>query len=292
MKRILFLVLLILVPLQAYLQNAGVELLKILKTYNDLKYIGLEFTYVSANSEKDTFYLVNRGEVQFTNFKSKVYHRIGGLNIDIYKTNRFYKVKHFIMKSDLDCTTEYDPESSNLVTYSKMYDNRTKMYNQLSYTRFKANQVIPPLFLNDSSDLFNKRFFEKILSDLPVNSLDTMMPIVSSDTNYLGKYFRFDISFSHSNKIFSKWYKYFRKQFADSLTDKQFVIVVDKQTFLPVEYLIKHSYVYTETYKNIKIKIKNNNDPKNFNPFVYDPLPKMYVDAYLGKNGIVKGCEV
>lgn len=187
----------------------------------------------------------------------------------------------------MEYTTVYDIENSNVRNYEKMF-------NQLNYTRFKINQIVPPLLLSDSSRLFNRRFFEKLLSEKLIDNKDTLMTEVNLDTNYHETQYRFEIFFKKFDikKAYLKWDKYFEKQFIDSLANKRFVIVVDKQSLLPVDYKIFLDSNKFENYTDINIQIKNPLFHSNFNPFNFKPLPKKIWYTVLNKKSIYNWVEV
>ncbi len=286
-KKILFVALLLfLLPLTAYLQTARNQLLSVLKTYDQLKYIEYSSTYVSLDINADTFYLENKGELLFTNYRSKTYYRLGGLNIDIFFTNKFLSKKHFILKCNTENTTLYDVENNNVRIYEKMN-------NQLYNTRFKVNQIILPLFLNDSSNLYNKRFFEKIIAEKPLDSKDTLLSKIYLDSNYLNKYYRFVIffkNFDETNAII-KWGNYFDKQFICNLKDKRFIIVVDKKSLLPVEYLVLLGSSQFESYRDLSIRNKNKSKTVSFNPYRYEPFPMMLWNTSAESGEIRNSCD-
>ncbi len=286
-KFIVFILFLISFPFNVYVQNVNNQLLSILKGYEQLKYFDFSFTYTSLDRNKDAFYLENKGELLFTNFWSKSYYRIGGLNVDILYTNKFLKKKHFVLKSHTNNTTVYDVEIRNVRIYEEMN-------NQLNYTRFKINQLVPPVFLRDSSNMYNRRFFYKILTEKSLGSKDTLMTSVDVDSNYQDKYYRFEIYFKNfdENKALKKWGRYFEKRFINNLRNKQFVILIDKQNLLPVEYRILLDDNNFETYNNIKINSKNISSTKNFNPYSYEPFPYVFCGTSMEKGRIRKSQRV
>jgi hypothetical protein len=267
-KKIFISFFLLLLPFTAILQPARLQLLSILKSYDQLQYLEYSFTYSSLDKNADTFNLENKGELQFTRFKSKTYYRISGLNLDIYFTNKFISRKHFVMKANSEYTTVHDIENSNVRIYEKMD-------NQLCYTHFKIQQIIPPLLLNDSSDLYNKRFFEKILSEIKLDEKDSLISNIKLEDNYLNKYYRFEISFRNfdENKAFRKWNKYFEKKFILGFSSKRFIIIIDKKSLLPVDYTIKLDSNQFEAYHSFIVSKKVNDSHVSFNPFDYNPVP-------------------
>ncbi len=276
--------LILLLPATAYMQNARTQLLSILKSYEQLQYFDFSFTYTSLDCNKDTFSLENKGELMFTRYKSKSYNQIGGLYVGIFFSNKFLKNKHFELNADLETTRVFDKEYSNVRIFEKMYQ-------QLNFTRFRINQLIPPLFLKDSSELYNRRFLDKILNEKLLDSEDSLITNIDIKNNEKDKYYGFEIYFNHfdENKAFKKWGKYFDQQFIKDLLHKRFIIQIDKQTLFPVEYQIISDSNHFETYKNININAKNIAKATNFNLYKCDPLPAVVLFTHLFKDKLVKG---
>jgi len=240
----ILLILFLISPITAYLQNGKGELLATLKSYEQYKSIYLTYTYRSLDANRDTFSIYSKEEISFTRFKSSFYYRVGSLKADILFTNKFIRNKRFLIGTFSDQTVVYDLENSNSHSYSKISD-------QLKYTRFGLEPVILPLFLSDSSELYNNRFWQKILESLNLRTDDSLLLNLKLNDNYKEKYYRFDIQFPKFNrgKAYEKWDKFFSHDFIDSLQGLKFMIIYDKTSRIPAEYSVCGKYYGLDEYK-------------------------------------------
>ncbi len=231
-------------PITAYLQNGKGELLATLKSYEQYKSIYLTYTYRSLDANRDTFSIYSKEEILFTRFKSSFYYRIGSLKADIIFNSKFLTNKHYLINTGSKRISVHDPENSNTHHYEKMN-------NLLTCTRFNVKSLILPLFLSDSSGLYNNRFWQKILESLNLRTDDSLLLNLKLNDNYKEKYYRFDIQFPKFNrgKAYEKWDKFFSHDFIDSLQDLKFTIIYDKMSRIPAEYSVCGKYYGLDEYK-------------------------------------------
>jgi len=277
-NRALILIFPLLYPFTAYLQNGKGELLATLKSYEQYKSIYLTYTYRSLDANCDTFSLFTKEEITFTRFKSNFYFRISSLKADIFFSNKFIFNKRFLINTTSKRTKVHDLENANIHEYNDMPD-------QLKYTRFGVRPLILPLLLNDSSELYNNRFWQKILSSVNLKTEDSLLLNLRLDENYHGKNYRFDIQFPKFNrgKAYEKWDKYFPRSFIDSLPYQKFIIIYNKEDKSPVEYSIYRRDVGFEEYKITSMGKLKENFSVYFTPDMFLAYPKTELISRLEK---------